>query len=77
MPTGSIAPAAFDTDRCADKTVMMPRRTHTRAQNRAAAIVAERRSNHQRRTNPTLPATPDEDIEYLDTFVTELSPPPF
>jgi hypothetical protein len=58
---------------------MMPRHQRTRAQNHSAAILAERRANHQRRTNPTPAHTPDEHIEYLDTFTNtnDSDPPPF
>jgi hypothetical protein len=49
-PTGD-APALDSTgaDRCGDKTVMMPLRTSTRAQNRAHRIAAERRHTRQAR----------------------------
>jgi hypothetical protein len=36
-------------DYCGDRTAMMPKRTRTRAQNRAARIATERRQNHQAR----------------------------
>jgi hypothetical protein len=79
IPTGPITPTAPDTERCGDNTAMMPRRTHTRTQNHSAKILAERRANHQRRTNPTPPHIPDEHIEYLDTFTNAhgTDPPPF
>jgi hypothetical protein len=59
---------------------MMPRRTRTRTQQRTAAILAERRANHQHHTNPPPPRfIPDEHIEYNDTFTTaqDSDPPPF
>jgi hypothetical protein len=58
----------------------MPRRTRTRTQQRTAAILAERRNNHQHHTNPRPPRfIPDEHIEYDDTLPTarDPDPPPF
>lgn len=50
---GTGAPPAPETglpqDYCGDRTAMMPRRTRTRAQNRAARVATERRQNHQAR----------------------------
>jgi hypothetical protein len=66
--------------RFGDKTAMMPRRTRTRAQQRAAAITAERRANHQARTKPPeKPLVPDEFLAYEDTFAeaSDSDPPPF
>jgi hypothetical protein len=49
-PTGQLPTGDFvGVDRCGDKTVMMPLRTSTRAQNRARRIAAERRHNRQAR----------------------------
>jgi hypothetical protein len=49
-PTGDILPPAPPRpDPCADRTARMPRRTRTRAQNRAARIAAERKHNRQAR----------------------------
>ncbi len=60
-----------NTERCGDRTAMMPLRSRTRAQNRAHRIAAERRHNRQARlaapVAPTGPAPPDTDEE----------PPPF
>ena len=57
-------------DYCAERTAMMPKRTRTRAQHRAARVAAERRHNRQARlgaasVNSSGPAPPDDD------------PPPF
>jgi hypothetical protein len=50
-PTGDIpAPDAAPAERCGERTVMMPLRTTTRAQNRAHRIATERRQNHNART---------------------------
>ncbi|OBI45770.1 HNH endonuclease signature motif containing protein [Mycobacterium colombiense] len=70
-PTGDArVTAAPRPDPCADRTAMMPRRTRTRAQNRAARVATERKHNrrsrlavHMRETGP--PAEADGD------------PPPF
>jgi len=59
---------------------MMPRRRRTRAQQRAAAIAAERRANHQARTTrPEKRYVPDEFLAYEDTFTiaSDSDPPPF
>jgi hypothetical protein len=49
-PTGQLPTVDLvGADRCSDKTVMMPLRTSTRAQNRAHRIAAERRHNRQAR----------------------------
>ena len=45
-PTDASEPAPHR-PRCADRTAMMPKRRHTRAQNRAHYIAAERRHNRQ------------------------------
>jgi hypothetical protein len=52
LPTGDVqAPRAGPTtDHGNDRTAMMPRRRHTRAQDRAHHIAAERRQNHRART---------------------------
>jgi hypothetical protein len=65
------------TDRHGDKTAKMPRRSRTRTQQRTAAILAERRANHQHHTNPKPRFIPDEHIEYDDTFTKDSDPPPF
>jgi hypothetical protein len=70
-PTGDLpAVETARTDRCGDKTAMMPLRTTTRAQNRANYIAAERRQNHAARiprraesssyVGPAPPATDDD-----------------
>ena len=47
-PTGDIPPpAAAKTERCGERTAMMPKRTTIRAQNRAHRIATERHHNHQ------------------------------
>jgi hypothetical protein len=59
---------------------MMPRRTRTRAQQRAATVAAERRANHGARTKPLeKPFVPDEYLAYEDTFTnaSDSDPPPF
>ncbi len=49
-PTGDlVTPQPTHTGRCADKTLMMPRRRCTRAQHRAQRINAERRHNRNTR----------------------------
>jgi hypothetical protein len=70
-PTGDPpAPDPASANRCADRTAMMPRRTTTRAQNRAHRVNAERHHNRQARlatqTTQTGPAPPHHD-----------EPPPF
>jgi Domain of unknown function (DUF222) len=78
VPTEAIVPAPRRTDHPGDRTAMMPRRPRTRAQQRTAAITAERRANHQRHTTPPRqPVVPDEYLEYEDTFTKEPIPPPF
>ncbi|BBZ73251.1 hypothetical protein MPRS_43440 [Mycobacterium paraseoulense] len=61
-PTGDL-PAPATPERCAQRTAMMPRRTRTRAQNRARRVATERHHNRQARsaTRPaqTGPAPPD------------------
>ncbi|WP_155768657.1 HNH endonuclease signature motif containing protein, partial [Mycobacterium colombiense] len=46
MPAAEVDPPQ---DYCAERTAMMPRRTRTRAQNRAARIATERKHNRQAR----------------------------
>jgi len=63
-PAGEIAaPAPASSERCDDRTAMMPHRRRTRAQNRAARVAAERRHNRQAwlaaHTVQTGPAPPD------------------
>ncbi|MDT5250389.1 MAG: hypothetical protein QOJ28_3023, partial [Mycobacterium sp.] len=53
IPTGPLAHRPRDTDRGDDKTAMIPKRSRTREQNRAAAIAAERRANIQHRERRT------------------------
>ncbi len=49
-PTGDLpALQKPEKDRCGERTAMMPLRTKTRAQNRAARIATERRHNRQTR----------------------------
>ena len=76
LPTGDVPPPGADppVDYCADRTAMMPRRRHTRMQDRAHRIATERRQNHHARTTARSdpmsylgPAPPD----------TEDDPPPF
>ncbi|HET9875332.1 MAG TPA: DUF222 domain-containing protein [Mycobacterium sp.] len=76
-PTAELDPPEPKTgDRCADRTAAMPKRRHTRAENHARYIAAERRKNRQTRETrkaarqaaglgPAPPADPDDD------------PPPF
>ncbi len=79
VPTGPSTVHPRPDDRCADKTAMMPRKQRTRAQTRASAILAERRANHEHRTNPPPVHRYDEHLDYLDTFTTtnDPDPPPF
>jgi hypothetical protein len=73
VPTGELpAPETPASDRCGNRTVMMPLRTTTRAQNRAQRVAAERQHIRQARlatqAEQTCPAPPgDSDDE----------PPPF
>jgi hypothetical protein len=57
-------------DHCGERTAMMPRRTRSRAQNRAACIATERRRNRDARARPMsyVGSAPSE---------TEEGPPPF
>ncbi|BBY21205.1 HNH endonuclease signature motif containing protein [Mycobacterium stomatepiae] len=71
MPAPEVDPPQ---DYCGDRAAMMPRRCHTRAQNRGARVAAERRQNRDartgaRETRPTYagPAPSETDEE----------PPPF
>ena len=48
VPTDASEPAPHR-PRCADRTAMMPKRRHTRAQNRAHYIASERRHNRAAR----------------------------
>jgi hypothetical protein len=78
QPTGAIDVVATPDERCGDRTAMMPRRRRTREQDRTAAILAERRHNHQIHCSPSVPVPRhDEDIEYEDTFTKEPEAPPF
>jgi Domain of unknown function (DUF222) len=72
-PTGDAPLGAVAADRCGERTAMMPLRTRTRAQNRAARIATERRHNREARvarhaetSTHTGPAPPPDD-----------DPPPF
>ncbi|BBX38908.1 hypothetical protein X011_25565 [Mycobacterium tuberculosis variant microti OV254] len=47
MPAPEVEPPG---DYCGSRTVMMPRRTRTRAQDRATRITTERRRNRDART---------------------------
>ena len=49
--TGALPPAksTHRTERCGDRSAMMPKRRRTRAQNRAHRVATERRQNHQAR----------------------------
>jgi Domain of unknown function (DUF222) len=80
-PTGPLTPIPNQagTPDGGDKTAKMPRRQRTRAQQRAAAILAERRANREHRTDPAPRLIPDEYFEYDDTFTTatDSDPPPF
>jgi hypothetical protein len=49
-PTGEVPrPASTDTDRCAERTAMMPKRRRTRTQDRAHRVATERRHNRDAR----------------------------
>nr|WP_231993738.1 HNH endonuclease signature motif containing protein [Mycobacterium sp. 852002-50816_SCH5313054-b] len=69
-PTGDPPISDAPGERCAEPTAMMPLRTRTRAQNRAARIDAERRRNRDTRlaaqSSEPPPPPPDDD-----------EPPPF
>jgi hypothetical protein len=80
IPTGPVTVGPPVQQPCGDRTVMMPKRRRTRAQDRATAITTERQHNHQTRSTPTTPeARYDEDLDYEDTFpdASDTSPPPF
>jgi Domain of unknown function (DUF222)/HNH endonuclease len=48
VPTGRLTvPDPAPTERCTDRTIMMPQRHRSRAENRANYIAAERRQNHK------------------------------
>ncbi|MGH3643326.1 MAG: HNH endonuclease signature motif containing protein [Mycobacterium sp.] len=76
-PTALAPVHEITTQRRGDRAAMMPRRARTRDQERAAAITAERRHNHERRTAPRKHPGDDEHVEYQDTFTKDLDPPPF
>jgi hypothetical protein len=70
-PTGDLpTPAAGNTDRCGERTAMMPLRARSRAENRVHRIATERRHNRDARlaarATQTGPAPPADD-----------EPPPF
>jgi GH24 family phage-related lysozyme (muramidase) len=48
-PTAAAIITPRPDDQSGERTAMMPRRTRTRAQNRAARIAAERHDNHEQR----------------------------
>ena len=49
-PTGDAPrPAAFNAERCGERTAMMPKRLRTSAQDRAQRIATERRHNRDAR----------------------------
>jgi hypothetical protein len=75
-PTATVAVSESRAPNRGERTAKMPRRTHTRDQERAAAITAERRHNHQLRTAPRTPHLHDEYIEYQDAFTRDPDPPP-
>lgn len=72
VPTGDVPPrtAAATSERCGDRTAMMPLRARTRAQHRAHRIATERHHNRRARsgacTTQAGPAPPVDD-----------EPPPF
>jgi hypothetical protein len=66
-PTGALDPPPARS-RCTDRAAMMPKRRHTRAQNRANYVVTQRRQNRKARQAVSCgPAPPSDDDE----------PPPF
>jgi hypothetical protein len=81
VPTAPVMPTRPVDDAHADRSVMMPRRRRTRSQQRAADITAERRANHQARTNPTPRWRPEEDFDLAEVEAIMLNqepnPPPF
>jgi hypothetical protein len=73
---GTPAPEAdLPQDYCGDRTAMMPKRRHTRAQNRAACIAAERRRNRTAREARRKPER-TWDLGPLDAACNP-EPPPF
>jgi hypothetical protein len=76
-PTALATVHEITTQRCGDRTAMMPLRARTRDQERAAAITAEQRHNHERRTATRKHPGYDEHIAYQDTFTKDPDPPPF
>jgi hypothetical protein len=70
MPARQADPPS---DYCGDLTAMMPKRTRTRAQNRAQRIAAERRHNRDART-----ARREKPASHVSTAPPESDePPPF
>jgi hypothetical protein len=65
-PTGDPPRYEAKAERCGERTAMMPLRTTSRAQNRAARIATER--HHNRRTRLAIQPTPPQDDD---------DPPPF
>jgi hypothetical protein len=76
-PTALVAVHDIPTQRCGDRTAMMPRRSRTRTQSQTQYITDERRRNRQLRTGGSQPVRYDEDFEYHDTFPEAPDPPPF
>nr|WP_242660191.1 HNH endonuclease signature motif containing protein [Mycobacterium mantenii] len=74
-PTGDPPlPAGPKPDPCAERTAMMPLRTRTRAQNRAARIATERRHNRDARLARAAPPAAQ---TWPTTYPPDEDPPPF
>lgn len=80
VPTAPASPPPADSRReHAAKGTKMPRRQRSRARQRTATIVAQRRANHIARTTPARLHHDDEDYTYDETFLEDQRPipPPF
>lgn len=77
QPTGELeAPKPQVDDRCRDKTVMMPKRRRTRAQNRSQRIATERQQNRRAR-EARRKANDAHYAELLGPHEGDGEPPPF
>ncbi|MEE2852268.1 MAG: DUF222 domain-containing protein, partial [Actinomycetota bacterium] len=76
LATGAIPAAEADVapDYCAERTAMMPKRTRTRAQGRAARIATERRRNRDARLSR---AGPTVNSTWPTAYGPDDDPPPF
>jgi hypothetical protein len=73
-PTGDIRAAAPNSDYCAERTAMMPKRRRTRTQDRAQRVATERRHNRHARLAR---AAPPDNHPWPATHRFDEDPPPF